>query len=85
MSDTLDNFLNSGLVDKVVETELIGVLELEFVVVGEQAQEDKRFEDLGGRVAFLDKLHLGQLEGLDTVGLFCRTFMTEGNRSRCMR
>lgn len=86
VANTSDNLLDRCLVDKVVEPQLIGVLELEFVVVGKEADEGKGFEDRARLLGLSNKL--GRCE-LRFVVEKCwqrteRTFMMEGNRSRCI-
>jgi len=44
------------LVDEVAEAELVGVLELEFVVVGEEAEKGEGLDDGLRRIAVLDEL-----------------------------
>lgn len=50
------NLLYGGLVDEVVEPELVRILELELVVVCEEAEERKGLEDEVGRVGLVDEL-----------------------------
>lgn len=88
-----DDLLYGGLVDKVAETHLVRVLELELVVVGEEAGEREGFQDGSGHLGFLDELRVGGRAGafvsfcnLDawqaSLPLTRRTFMMEGNKSR---
>ena len=55
-SDAAHNPLDGGLVDEVVEAELVGVLELELVIVGEEAEEREGLEDEIGGVGLVDEL-----------------------------
>lgn len=45
--NTADDLLNSRLVDKVIEPQLVGVLELELVVVCQQTNQAERGDDIG--------------------------------------
>jgi len=41
VANTLDNLLDGGFIDKVIQPQLIGVLKLEFVVVGKEPDQCK--------------------------------------------
>lgn len=78
------NLLYGGLVDEVVEPELVRILELELVVVCEEAEEREGLEDEVGGVGLVDELRV--LAGAHVgVGQDARTFIMEGKRSRWMR
>lgn len=51
-----NHLTDERLVDKVVESKSIGVLEFEFVVVGQDAEQDKGFVDMRGLLDVLNIL-----------------------------
>lgn len=83
--DAPHNRLDSRLVDKVVQPLLVRVGELEFVVVGQKACEDKGLQRLSGRLGFLDELEGSASLHRVVLGGRLSTFMMAGKRSRWIK
>lgn len=76
--------MNDGVIDKVVQSQPVWVLKLELVVVGEQTEEVEGRQHLGMAFTILNVLEEVGIP-LVTKSKGRLTFISEGNRSRCVK
>lgn len=89
ITQALDDLLDCVFVHKVIQTQLVWILELKLVIVCQETKECEGFEQFRDRVGILYQL-AGRRSGQRTqklrwVRAAVRTFMTEGNISRCIK
>lgn len=74
------------LIHEIVQTELVGILEFEFVVVGKESNQGEGFKELRGRLGILYQLLKQRSDMKSLLRVHSsHTFITDGNISLCIK